>query len=168
VGQDQSWPTPLLATGTNLTTSGAGRAARKRSALRSVSSRDSMPCACAAIRHRLPVLVGASQEEHSSLAVVVAREHVRGDRRVRMPQRAGAPVPPSSVSPRCLRLPSAPISLQEVRDLQDDCTGHRGGPVTPCGQRHLETFTSRAVWAYAHHLHMPARRQTSHPVWGDR
>jgi len=39
------------------------------------------------IRHGLPMLVGAGEEEHRLLALAaVAREHVGGDRRVRVPQ----------------------------------------------------------------------------------
>ncbi len=39
------------------------------------------------VGHRLAVLVGAGQEEHLLAALaVVARQHVGGDRRVRVPQ----------------------------------------------------------------------------------
>ncbi len=42
------------------------------------------------VGHRLPVLVGARQEEHLLPALaVVAREHVGGDRRVRVPEVGG-------------------------------------------------------------------------------
>ena len=64
-----------------------GASALKRSALRSASSCGSRPCAFGRVGHRLAVLVGAGEEEDVLAALaMVARHHVGGDRRVRVPQ----------------------------------------------------------------------------------
>ena len=57
----------------------------KCTTLRSASSRGEMPSRSATSGDRLAVLVGAGEEEHVLAALAhVAREHVGGDRRVRV------------------------------------------------------------------------------------
>ena len=67
-----------------------GASALKRSALRSASSLGSRPCALAASATGSPCSSVPVEEEHVLAALaVVARHHVGGDRRVRVPQMRG-------------------------------------------------------------------------------